>query len=348
MHRADKATLRLALGLGAATLVAYGLALSVPFMACVVAVAVLCGSGPPLPFLKGAVLAGVVAAVMALGVLLVPLLEHYAVTGVLVTAALLYAVFRARARVDNPFNTSPLGPVTMISVVAVTVIPVMGVAEQALASGFIQALVAGIVIGVAVNIASHALFPDAPGQAGPPPATFLLDRETADWLALRATLIVMPTFVLALTNPSFYVATVVKTVILAQQASSLSARSAGRILMGSTLAGAGLAAAIWLGLSMRPNLWMLMLWLMAAALWTGARLFGARATSLPPSFWRDALMTMLILLGPAIEDSANGSDVYRASAIRVALFVGVTLYAWATIWALEWWRSSRRKTTVPG
>jgi hypothetical protein len=50
---------------------------------------------------------------------------------------------------------------------------------------------------------------------------------------------------------------------------------------------------------------------------------------------------MLILLGPAIEDSANGKDVIRASAIRVCLFVGLALYAWATVWALERWRASR-------
>jgi hypothetical protein len=61
----------------------------------------------------------------------------------------------------------------------------------------------------------------------------------------------------------------------------------------------------------------------------------------PPSFWRNALVTMLILLGPAIEDSDAGKDVFTASAMRVGLFVGVALYAWATVWALERWRGSR-------
>jgi len=50
---------------------------------------------------------------------------------------------------------------------------------------------------------------------------------------------------------------------------------------------------------------------------------------------------MLILLGPAIEDSANGKDVFSASATRVGLFVGVAVYAWATVWILERWRASR-------
>ena len=72
-----------------------------------------------------------------------------------------------------------------------------------------------------------------------------------------------------------------------------------------------MALAVWFGLSLRPNLWMLMLWMVAAALWAGARLFGIKATSSPPSFWSNALMTMLILLGPAIEDSGQRQGSYR-------------------------------------
>jgi hypothetical protein len=34
----------------------------------------------------------------------------------------------------------------------------------------------------------------------------------------------------------------------------------------------------------------------------------------------------------AIEDSASGKDVLTASVMRVALFVGVALYAWAAVW----------------
>ena len=57
MHRADKAVLRLGVGLGLAVLIAYGLALQLPFVVCVVAVLLLCKPGPPIPFVKGAVFA---------------------------------------------------------------------------------------------------------------------------------------------------------------------------------------------------------------------------------------------------------------------------------------------------
>ena len=202
-------------------------------------------------------------------------------------------------------------------------------------------LAVGIATGVLVDGLSHAFFPDPPGPAGRDEAPPPVDRETASWIALRATLIVLPVFALALSDPSFYLAAIMKTVALAQQAGSAKAGSAGRELVGSTLMGAWMALLVWFGLSLWPNLWMLMLWITGAALWSGARLYGLKATSFPPSFWSNALMTMLILLGPAIEDSANGSGVLGASVSRVVLFVGVSLYAWATVWVMEHWRASR-------
>jgi hypothetical protein len=336
-HPADKAVLRLAAGLGLAVLAAYGLALPAPYALCVMAVLVLCKPGPPIPLLKGVVMAAVVAALAAAGVLMVPILRHYALAGVALTGALLYAVFRSGRGGANPQTT--------ILAIPVTLIPVAGMAEPALAPMIGVTLALGIGIGVLVSNASHALFREAPVAADlpdrqtAPPAP--LTQQAASWMGVRATLVVMPVFVLALTNPALYLAATMKAVALGQQAGSIDARSAGRELVGSTLMGAWMAALAWFGLSLRPNLWMLMLWMMAAALWAGARMFGVNATSSPPSFWRNALVTMLILLGPAIEDSANGKDVFTASATRVALFVAVALYAWATVWALERWRAAR-------
>jgi hypothetical protein len=319
-------------------LIAYGLALPVPFAACVLTVLLLSKPGPPIPFVKGVVLALVIAALLVAGVLMVPILENYAVAGVMLTGVLLYAVFFAGARRANPL--------TIILVIAITLIPVAGVADQALTTVLSVAFGVGLGTGVLVSGISHVFFPDAPAPATFASAPASVSQEAASWAALQATLVVMPVFVLALTNPAFYFAAIIKTVTLGQQAGSTSARSAGRELVGSTLMGAWMATLVWLGLLMRPNLWMLMLWIVAAALWAGAKLFGVRRTSFPPSFWSNALVTMLILLGPGIEDAAVGKDVYSASATRVALFIAVSLYAWATVWVLERWRASGSSALV--
>ena len=333
MHRADKAVLRLASGLGLAVLLAYGLPVSLSFAVCVMATLVLCRQGPPIPLVKGVVLTAGAGALVGAGILMVPLLEHFPLAGVMLTGAILYALFRrAGERVK---------PGTMVLVIAITAIPVAGVAEQALASQLAKSFGLGIGTGILVSSLAHALFPDPPAPPGdaPPPAGAAADGAQA----LQATLVVLPVFVLALTNPSFYLAAIIKAVGLAQQAGAARAGSAGRQLVGGTLVGAWLAALAWLGLSLRPNLMMLALWVALAALWCGARLFGVKASAQPPSFWLNALLTMLILLGPAIEDSAAGKDVPRASAIRVTVMVALALYAWATVWVLERWRAARAR-----
>ena len=156
-------------------------------------------------------------------------------TGVVLTGALLYAVFFAGARSANPL--------TIILVIAFTVIPVAGVADQALSTALSVAIGVGLGTGVLVSGVSHAFFPDAPAPANIAAAPATVSPETASWKALQATLVVMPVFVLALTNPAFYLAAIMKTVTLGQQAGATNARSAGRELVGSTLMGAWMAAA---------------------------------------------------------------------------------------------------------
>ena len=153
----------------------------------------------------------------------------------------------------------------------------------------------------------------------------------------------MPVFVLALTDPSFYLAAIMKTVTLGQQAGENDARTAGRELVGSTLSGAALSLSLWIGLSLWPSQWMLVLWVMAAALWVGSALFGVRRTQFRPSFWSNVLITALILLGPAIEDSVSGKSVLAGAAIRTCLFVSIAFYAWGMVWLLERWQAARLK-----
>ena len=254
MNRADKAVLRLTLGLGLAVLVAYGFALSIPFVVCLMSILVLCKPGPPLPLRKGLVIAVIFATLVASGVLMVPILEHYAWSGILLTGAILYGVFFVGLASANPF--------TMVLVIAFALIPVVGVADQAIVGGLSMTLAIGILTGALVSSASNALFPDPPTRVTNRPAAVPASHEFVRWIALRATVIVMPVFVLALTNPSFYVAAIMKTVALSQQAGDVDARSAGSELVGSTLMGALIAAVVWLGLSLHPNLWMLTLWMM--------------------------------------------------------------------------------------
>lgn len=127
-----------------------------PHVVCLMAMIVLCKPGPPIPPLKAAAFA-----LLLTGLLMVPLLENHALAAVLLTGAILYALFFFGIRTGNPL--------TMLLVVVFTLIPVAGVAEQALVTMISVTIAVGIAVGGLVGGLSHAFFPDAPGAAARPP-----------------------------------------------------------------------------------------------------------------------------------------------------------------------------------
>ena len=329
MHNADRAVLRIGTGIGLAAGICYGLALPMPHLGVIMAWVVLCRPGEALGLKKGLAGGLLLLGIMAAGVLLVPLLTHYALAAVLLIGLLLYLLMQQ--------SMAGKGAAAMLLIMAITVIPVAGLIEQSLAIAIAQMMGLGILIGTLVNRMAHALFPPQPvagaaARAAPPPP------EHPERLALRAVAIVMPVWLLALGNPAFYIPAVMKTVTLAQQSTSLNARLAGQELVLSTLAGALLAFALWMGLSLWPSLLMLVLMLTLMTLWLARRLVRLVAGRFPPSFWSNAWITALILFGPAIEDSATGKDVWLAAAMRCGLYLVVAGYGWLCILLLEQWR----------
>ncbi len=333
MHNADRAVLRIGTGIGLATGICYGLALPMPHLGVIMAWVVLCRPGEALGLKKGLAGGLLLLGVMTAGVLLVPLLTHYALAAVLLVALLLYLMMQQAM--------AGKGAAAMLLIMAITVIPVAGLIEQSLAIALAQMMGLGILIGTLVNRLAHALFPPLPvagaaARAAPAPP------EHPERLALRAVAMVVPVWLLALGNPAFYIPAVMKTVTLAQQSTSLNARQAGQELVLSTLMGALLAFALWLGLSFWPSLLMLVLMLALMTLWLARRLVRLVAGRFPPSFWSNAWITALILFGPAIEDSATGKDVWLAAAMRCGLYLVVAGYGWLCILLLEqWWPVGR-------
>ncbi len=335
---ADRRALRFALAAALALAAAYALAFPLPFLAPLFVVFLSANPGPP-PGLK-ALLALILVVVVSLtvGVLLIPLLRYYPATAVLVVAAGLYlsmylTVIRGK-RMLGIFLT-----------IGFTLISVAGYLSYALATTLIWSLVLGIATAVLSLWLVYPLLPEPEAASGAAQETPVA-AHASNWLALRATLIVMPAYLLALTNPQQYLMTIMKSVSLGQQASVVDAHHAGRELLGSTFAGGLLAVLMWWALSLKPDLWMYFLWMAAVSLYVGCKLFRVLHTNVAPSFWINAIVTMLILLGPAVEDSANGKDALTAFLVRFATFVGVTLYAWFAIAMLEAWRERRSAAAV--
>jgi hypothetical protein len=265
--------------------------------------------------------------ITGVGLLLIPVLRYYPFTGVLLIGVSLFLAFGFGLRGGNNLLVTFL-------VIGLTMISSAGVADFDLAMMVIGALVKGLLLAVIVVTLSHRLFPEPANAPSPPPAPTLSADEVTR-VALRATLIVLPTFLLALIDPASYLPIILKAVSLGQQSETTTARNAGRELIGSTLLGGVLAILFWCALSLFVHLWMFFLWTLLFALVLARKLYALNPTRQTPGFWLNTLITLIILLGQSVQDSAAGKDVYTAFAVRMGLFIFVTLYACLMVHLLD-------------
>lgn len=318
--------LRMALGTAACLAVSFGMQWAVPVMAPVLAVFLFATLDRPLSFKASVGMALVVLLTTGSGMLLVPFLRHAPLTGVLMAGLCLFLAFRHGLRGGNNL-------VSTFLVAGVTLISAAGTANSALALTVIGALVRGLLCAVLMLGICYQLIPEPGGMRMPPkPSTAAGD---ADGMALRATLVVMPPFLLAMADPAAYLPIIMKAVSLGRLSCSTTARGAALELVGSTLMGGALAILCWLALGLFVHIWMFFLWMLLFGLWVARRLFRLRSGRLSPGFWLNSFVTMIILLGQSVADSAAGKDVYQAFMVRMGLFVGVSLYAWLMIALLE-------------
>lgn len=324
---------RLSLTVALALAGAYGLAVPLPYLAPIFALMLTASPAPPMGLKSLFGLVVLVIVTMGVGLLLSPLLTNYPVSVLLIVALGLF--------VSNYLSVNKgKGAVGIFLTAGLTLITAAGVASFAAALTVVEALMVGIGLAVLSQRIVYPLFPEDSSPARPAKKA-APGSEQSNWIAIRATLIVFPAYLLALINPSMYLPVIMKSVSLAQQGSIMHTRSAGRELLGSTFLGGCFAILFWFALGIETSLWMFFLWMVLFGIYFSGKLYGLIPTHFPASFWINAVITMLILLGPAVQDSAGGKDVYKAFAMRIGLFIAVTLYAWAAVRVLEYLRNRR-------
>ncbi|MDH4581141.1 DUF2955 domain-containing protein [Pseudomonas sp. BN415] len=326
--------LRMASGVALCLAISFGFALPIPFLPPIFVLLLLITNNRPLPLKAAPALALLIMLTTGSGLLIIPLLRHAPPSGVLLVGLCLFLCFRYGLRGGNPL-------VTQFLVVGLTMISAAGTFDFGLAVMVIEALAKGIVLAVLVAAVSHWLFPEPVNASASPSRPVLGDSESA-WIALRAALVVLPAFLLALIDPSSYMPLIMKAVSLGQQVCGASARNAGRELLGSTLLGGLLAMLFWAALSLFPHLWMFFLWMLLFGLLLARRLYALVATRQTPGFWVNTLVTLIILLGQSVQDSEAGKDVYTAFAVRMGLFIAVTLYACVAVYLIDRRRFQRQ------
>ncbi len=332
MPIAAKRVFRLSLSVALSLALAYGTAQALPFIAPLFAFMLGAAPKPPLgpKGLLGLVLA--LCITLGSGLLLVPLLQHYPAVGLMVA---LVGLFLANYVTLN-LGKALVGALLTVGIAMISAIGLMGYGIGWL---LIQAMCVNVAIAVISQWLVYPFFPEDAGAVPQPPAP---QPAQSSWLALRATLIVFPSYLLVLSNPALYAPIIMKSVALGQQVSETDMRVAGRELIGSTLLAALLAVVMWWCLKLSPTLWMFALWTLAFGVFIIARVYGVAPTRFTPSFWSNVMITLLIFIGPAVGDTESGKDPYKASAVRLGLFLGVTVYAWWTLVTLEWLRKRRQ------
>lgn len=337
MHIQARRIFRLSLTPAVALVIAYAIPVPLPFLAPLFAFFLTAMPGPPLSTKKLLGLIILVMVTLGVGIILVPLLIHFQLTALLLVLTGLYLSSYLTV------NLSKNLPGTFLAM-GVTMISAAGTVSFSLSTTIIQALVFGITIATVCHSFVYLFFPeDPPGRPDDSQSKESQDESHEDikgavqsnWIAIRSTLIVFPAYLLLLTNPLAYMPIVMKAVMLSQQVSGIDAKHAGRELIGSTILGGLFAVLFWVVLGIWTNLWMFFLWMLIFSLFFSCKIYQLIPTRFPAPFWINTVVTMLIMIGPAVEDSANGKDVYAAFFSRSALLILITLYALFAIHFLE-------------
>ena len=335
---ATRRVFRLALTVALSLALAYALRLPLPYLAPVFALLLSATPGPPMGAKSLFGLLVMLSVIMAAGLLLISVLLNFPVTGLLLVAV---GLFLAQDLMVNKGK----GLVGMFLVIALTLVTAAGVASFSLALTVVKTLVVGIVVAIVCQHIAHWFYPE--DDLPIPVAAAGTASRQSRWIALRATIIVFPAYMMALINPGLYLPIIMKSVSLAQQGTALKASDAGTELLGSTLLAGCFAILFWLALQLMPTLWMFFLWTLFFGVYFSSKLYGVVATRYPASYWINVFITLLILLGPAVQDTAAGKDVYKAFAVRLSLYIAVALYAWTAIYILETLRDWREKAARP-
>ncbi len=305
----------------------YAFQLQVPYLAPIFGVLLTVDPAPPLGPAKLLALLVLIPVALSAGLLLIPLLEYYPLSAILLVGLGLYASFYLSWNRGKELLGTFLAT-------GITLVSIAGSVSSVLATAVIESLVAGIAIAILCQWVIYPFFPEDQ-VAAEKNRDSSTTRDPSPWIAIRGALIVIPSYLVVLTNPGMYLPLVLKSITLGQQGSLVDVKSAGRELLGATILGGGYAILFWWLLGLSVNLWLFFCWMLLFSTYFASKIYRLLPSRFSPSFWQNVTTTLLILLGSAVMDSENGKDVYAAFFTRISLFLLVTLYAWLAVYLLE-------------
>jgi hypothetical protein len=304
----------------------------------------------PAPKLKGGIaFLFVLTGSLLAGLLLLPPLQNQPMVGIILLVLALYWSFYFTAKggsvLIGTFATVGIAVSTAVGTVNLDAVLVM-----------VSGVSFGALVGVLFVWVAHAFVPDSMAEiseapvAAKPPVPPEPDLSAARWSAFRSLMIVLPValWFLFSSASTAYVPVMIKVASMGQQATNDGARLAGRSLVMSTIIGGAGAVVGWQILSITPTLTIYTLIIALGGLLMGSRIFQDRAMHPQGATWSYAFLTMIVILAPAVMDSASGGPAGLKFWDRLVMFGGTTLYAVVTVYVFDAFASGRSKAPASG
>jgi hypothetical protein len=336
MEIAHVRILRLATGTGLSMWVSQAVGWDLSFIAPVMTLFILALPLPALTLAMGIKFLAAMTLSMYASLLLLPWLLDYQMVGLLLLVLALYWSFYFTAK----GGSAVLGTFVTVGIALSTAVGSVSVDATLM---LISGLIMNATIGIVFVWIAHALVPDAWAGGFPRPAAGKAqdaaepDLAEARWSAFRSLLIVFPIalwFMFSGASTS-YVPVMIKVASMGQQATNEGARLAGRSLIMSTFIG-GIGAVIgWNVLRVVPELTMYALLVALGALVFGRKIFQGKGMHPEAGTWSYGYLTMIVILAPAVMDTASGSSADAAFWSRLVMFALATLYGVAAVYVFD-------------
>ena len=281
------------------------------------------------------------------GMLLLPFMMHTRWAGVLLVVLSLFGSFYYSARGGSPV----LG---IFMTLGLTMVVTVGSVSADAMLMVINGIAVGAAAGVAFVVIAHALLPDLPvpkpaaaGAKSPPPKPTI---ESARRNAFRSLAVMMPLVIIFLfiSSSTSYLVVMFKVATMGQQANTETSRSMAKEQIESTLWG-GLGAIIaFQVMSIWSSLLLFCLLIALACLVYGKRIFKGAGMHPRAGMWSYALMTMIIVLTPAVIDTQGAGDAGAAFYTRLLLFVVIAIYGTVSVVVFDtFWPAKTLKPGLP-
>jgi hypothetical protein len=338
----------LRMALGTALAIAFSQAIGWPLaFVCPVFAVVLLSTPLPAPSLASGIKFVLVLSLSTwAGLLLLPFLEHQRLVGIALLLLALFHSFHFPARGGSPI----LG---MFATVGLCMVATIGSVTIDGMIVVVKGLSLGAIAGMLFVWLAHAILPDPPpdpnrsGIKRPPPPR--IPESLAIRSSLRSLLIVLPVTIALLFSSSSasYMVVMLKVATMGQQGQAEQSKALGRSLILSTIIGGIAAVLIWEALSIWPSLLVYSLLIGLTCLILGQKIFAGPGMAPNASTWSYGLLTALIIIAPAVLDTAAGGPASAGFYNRLYLLTLAAVYGSVAVAVFDaFWPASEPRTTT--